>query len=314
MIRQWGGRLYGMRTWAGRRRHRHDGFTVVEFLVCLCVVALLLSVFIPYVSRSREMNNRVRCARNLATFNTVLREYAKVNNYALPSVVYDAAGRPTGYTAFTGVDDPNPFAVGSAVKPNDVTASLFLLVREGYVIPKGKTAGLSLFICPSSDDTPDRLTDAKGARVTATARSNFRDPSHLSYGYSSPFSSEAKYRMNTDWLAAGAAVMADKGPGPVTSPPAADAAPLEMLRANSNNHGQAGQNVLYGDGHVDFQRTPYCGYHDEEGPGDNIYTAAAEAPTSGGLTARPKPGYFGRRYSPAAWGDSYLVPAENDRE
>jgi prepilin-type processing-associated H-X9-DG protein len=120
--------------------------------------------------------------------------------------------------------------------------------------------------------------------------------------------------MNTDWLAAGAAVMADKGPGPVSSPPAADAPPLEMRRANSNNHGGAGQNVLYGDGHVDFQRTPYCGYRGDDGPGDNIYTAAAEKPTSGGLTAKPQSGYFGRRYSPAAWGDSYLVPAENERE
>jgi prepilin-type processing-associated H-X9-DG protein len=259
------------------------------------------------------MDSRVRCARNLATFNTLLREYAKVNNYALPSVVYDAAGRPSGYTAFTGADDPNPFAVGSAVKPNDVTASLFLLVREGFVASRGKSGGLSLFVCPSSDDTPEHLTNGHGASVAVRARANFREASHLSYGYSSPFSSAVKYRMNTDWLAAGAAVMADKGPGPVSNAPAVDAPPLDMRRANSANHGGAGQNVLYGDGHVDFQRTPYCGYRDDEGAGDNIYTAAAERPTSGGLTGRPQPGYFGRRYSPAAWGDSYLVPAANDR-
>ena len=49
-----------------------------------------------------------------------------------------------------------------------------------------------------------------------------------------------------------------------------------MAAANSNNHANKGQNVAYGDTHVEFQKTPYCGaHHDSTGISDNIYTAGA---------------------------------------
>ena len=40
----------------------------------------------------------------------------------------------------------------------------------------------------------------------------------------------------------------------------------QTKRANSENHEKDGQNVLYGDGHVDWQQTALCGAN-----GDNIY-------------------------------------------
>jgi prepilin-type processing-associated H-X9-DG protein len=228
----------------------------------------------------------------------------------LPSVIYDPQAHGDTYTAFTGPDDPNPFASGSKVQPNDVTASLFLLMREGY-ISNGTEIGLSLYVCPSSDDYPDRLTDAKGKTVKAEQRSNFRSPRNLSYGYCSPFSSAPKFRLNTDWLSSDFAVMADKGPGKEAAIPARSAPPIEMRKANSNNHGEAGQNVLYGDGHVAFMLTPYCGYGDRDSA-DNIYTAAAPAPTTQTTATESSKGYFGRKYAPSSWGDSYLVPSEAD--
>jgi prepilin-type processing-associated H-X9-DG protein len=51
-----------------------------------------------------------------------------------------------------------------------------------------------------------------------------------------------------------------------------------MANANSNNHNGDGQNVLYADGHVEFQNTPFAGM--QRGTGtkgwrDNIYTGVA---------------------------------------
>jgi prepilin-type processing-associated H-X9-DG protein len=301
-------------------------FTIIEFLVLVAILALLVSIFIPYLAKTRETDHRVRCTRNLQNFAYLFQEYAKretnTTGFAnLPSVIYDAQGHPNSYTAFTGPDDPNPFRPGSAVAPNDVTASLFLLMRLGY-ISYGREIGLSMYICPSSDDEPDRLTDASGREVTAAQRSNFRGPRNLSYGYCSPFSSASGFKMNSDWVAATFAVMGDKGPG-VGGPGGADvtaveqtAAALDFRRANSRNHGGAGQNVLYGDGHVAFERTPYCGYYDSKsGPRDNIYTAAATAPTTTPSTQPSSPrGYFGRKFAPSSWEDSYLVPSERDRD
>ncbi len=46
---------------------------------------------------------------------------------------------------------------------------------------------------------------------------------------------------------------------------------------NSKNHGGDGQNVMYGDGHVNFERSAYVGVN-----GDNIYTSRAQ--TDNGVT------------------------------
>jgi len=48
-----------------------------------------------------------------------------------------------------------------------------------------------------------------------------------------------------------------------------------MAAANSNNHRNKGQNVLYADGHVEFSETPYCGAPRDNGLRDHIYTAGA---------------------------------------
>ena len=290
------------------------GFSIVEFVVLLGILLVLVSIFVPYIGKVRESEHRAQCMDNLRKFGRALAYYADNNEHMLPSVVYDSAKRPNGYTTFTGADDPNPFAPDSTVLPNDVTASLFLLVREGY-ISSGHEAGLNMFICPSSDGVADSLVNAKGESVSNTQRSNFRAGIHLSYSYCCPFSGALKFRMNTDWISSDFAVMADQSPGvgngsDVTGPPYGSA-PLEMSKANSNNHNRSGQNVLYGDGHVAFTSTPFCGVE-----GDNIYTVAAPMPTTAESTGPSlrSTGFFGRRYGPSSWGDSYLVPSENDRD
>jgi hypothetical protein len=57
--------------------------------------------------------------------------------------------------------------------------------------------------------------------------------------------------------------------------PAHTAGSKPMSAANSNNHRNKGQNVVYGDCHVEFQTSPYCGVYRDGGIRDNIYTAGA---------------------------------------
>ena len=90
---------------------------------------------------------------------------------------------------------------------------------------------------------------------------------------------------------------ADKGPyrSPADLPPPASIQPLpsgpsylrnpQHWRAfNSRNHCGEGQNVLYADGHVRFQRTPAVGVD-----GDNIYTVALDNQSSSGRIAGESP-------------------------
>ena len=282
---------------------RHRAFTTVELCVILVILLLLLSIFIPFIRKTRETDNRVRCQSNLRGIGLALSKYAKANAGAFPRVVADTGGNYNGYFAYTGPFADNPFAGDGGVAANDVTASLFLLVREGYAPP-------DLFICASSSDIPDPLTDAAAQSTPILNRSNFKRARNLSYSYASPFSLAPGYKFN-EYLAADFVIAADKNPGKSSTSdvtfPAFNAPPIELAKSNSNNHRQAGQSVLYADMHVEFRNSPYAGLG-----GDNIYTALAERP----LPETPQPdltprGVVGPEFSPAWKADSYLVPTED---
>jgi len=286
---------------------RRPAFTYIEFLALMAIAGILLAIFIPYVGAEREMHRQTLCEDNLLQIRNALQEYADANHHDYPRVRYDPAGNPNGYTAFTGPFATNPFAL--PVQPNDVTASLWLLVRDGNI------TDLRVFICPSSRERADSMVNAGGVAVGRTGRSNFFSAGNLSYSYASPFSGYEDYHLNSDWLAGQFALMADKNPGSLAASVAHDAPPLELAKGNSLNHQQTGQNVLYADGSISFEHTPYCGVgRDANNPiGDNIFTALAARP----LTAGEHPfyagnGFVGRQFGPSYTYDSYLVPTEDD--
>jgi len=284
---------------AGGRRH--GGFSLVELLVVLGIGVILLSIFVPYLQNVRESNHRLACQDNLRRIQVALTAYAADNGNNFPRVRYDAEHNPNGYVAFTGAYAADPFAADSAVKPNDVTASLWLLLRLELL------QGPEVFVCPSSGDSADPMVDEGWRAVSAKERGNFRAARHLSYSYASPFSSAVDYRLN-DTQPSEFAVLADKNPGlPDVTAAGFDAPPLEQSRGNSRNHNRAGQNVLYADGHVAFARTPYCGYGN-----DNIYTALTQTPLLGAKPPATSRGFLGAKIGPSWQADSYLVPTEGE--
>jgi prepilin-type N-terminal cleavage/methylation domain-containing protein/prepilin-type processing-associated H-X9-DG protein len=274
-------------------------FSLAELLVVLGILGILIAILLPYVEKVRETNRRAQCADNLREIMTALRNYASANGHFYPSTTF--AKTPGGYTAFTGADSADPFAKDTQVKPNDVTASLWLLVREGYVPAKR-------FVCPSSGNDVDPIS-THGMVVGADKRSNFTSGQYLSYSYASPFSTAFTSGFN-DAEPSDFALLADKNPGLIG--PTFDAPPLQLAAANSKNHRQAGQNVLYADGHIQFQMTPYCG-NGKADHRDNIYTARAPIPLpSNQLPPIENPGFLSHDYSAAAANDSYLVPTGDD--
>ena len=66
-----------------RRRHPH-GFTLIELLVVVSIIALLVSILLPALSRARESARTTICAANLRSVGMAIIYYADDHNNVLP--------------------------------------------------------------------------------------------------------------------------------------------------------------------------------------------------------------------------------------
>ena len=267
------------------RRHGHaylpmppgkkarGAFTLVELLVVIGIIAVLMSLLIPALAGARESANRLKCANNLRQLGTAMTVYASTaNNGEYPRTVFNPKSKNLQLNN-AGYKVGDPFGKKGYVGENNVPASMFLLFRTQDLSP-------ALFICPSSEGVPGFVNEDRNGSSNWDLM-----PENLSYSLATPYPSLAATSDGFMWsyqLGPEFVLMADINPGTKggSSPPnnsvgpPHNASPQDMAAANSNNHRNKGQNVLYGDGHIEFQKTPYCGAsHPATGIRDNIYTA-----------------------------------------
>jgi prepilin-type processing-associated H-X9-DG protein len=272
-------------------------FTWSDLVTCAVVLAATCATATVVVGRARETADRVKCASNLRQIGQGMMMYAADNRGALPRAVFEGTGTaPTEYTRPTA---PNPFQPGGP-GPNDVTAGMFLLLRTQDLTSH-------VFVCPSCTDQEPWDLGGKAQNQV----SNFPGRQYLGYSFANPYASPAAVAAGFKWdntLTSDFAVAADMNPGP---PGVVSVDPLsprrQMQTANGLNYNGDGQNVLYADGHVELQNTPFCGMLRTPAAGqpyrDNIYTYGAGY---GGATG------VGVRGSPVDGLDSVLLPTALD--
>jgi prepilin-type N-terminal cleavage/methylation domain-containing protein/prepilin-type processing-associated H-X9-DG protein len=279
-----------------RRDPGRSAFTLLEILAVIFIIAIVTAILLPTMNRTHEPANRVKCGSNLRQIGQAILLYANENKGNYPRVMYSPGSAPVWGT---GVTAPNAFTDANRPADNDVSAAMFLLIRTQDITAE-------VFVCPVQNPNlnPEK-DDFGGGNNTALKRSNFTDwRKNLSYSFSNPYPDKAAvengYKLNatTD---AEFAVAADLNPGlgdkyDVTFPTEISSS-RDMQTANSRNHQGQGQNVLYGDGHAEFQQNPFCGTKR-----DNIYTVSGS--TDGSVTTSKTVVGIPR------WaGDSVLLPA-----
>jgi prepilin-type N-terminal cleavage/methylation domain-containing protein/prepilin-type processing-associated H-X9-DG protein len=224
---------------------RTPAFTLVEILVVIAIIALLIGLLLPALEKAREQANNVSCAANLSQIGLAMLIYTDSNHGQYPRTQCDPAS-PLSFG--TNATAPDPFQAGGP-QPNDITAAMFLLIRTEHVPAK-------VFNDPYTDEietTPDPAKDP-------LSRSNFTDyKKNLAYSYANPYPSPAAvtagYQFNTR-LNPAFALAADLNPG--------------TMGKNSRNHEGRGQNVLFADNHVEWEKTRNCGVSQ-----DDIYSNKA---------------------------------------
>ncbi|HEV7298998.1 MAG TPA: hypothetical protein VGN72_06490 [Tepidisphaeraceae bacterium] len=268
---------------------RSRGFGLLDLVVVVGVLLLVVAFFLPMRTKQRGDSSRVKCSSNLRQIGQGLLLYSNENRQAYPRVRFDASA-PVSY--YTGVNDNNPFDGQNDPSPNDVTAALYLL-------PRTLDMGTEVFTCPSSQEMKFSPKD------TIANYSNFPSQKHLSFALANPYPTTVADAKGYKWdatLGPEFAVVADMGPGVDMSTLTQKSSQNDVRKANSTNHDRDGQNVLFGDGHVEFTSTPLVGVNK-----DNIYAPAAALVVGKDGSASLPPGTV-----PQHADDSVLLPSEKD--
>jgi prepilin-type N-terminal cleavage/methylation domain-containing protein len=175
------------------RQTRKAGFTLIELLVVVAIIALLISVLLPSLTRAREQAKRITCATNLSAILRGALIYAEPNRGMLPTEPSSASasGSRAGLSNYVGwvkyIEGPNTtiatltytslYSAGVFTGSGSNPRQFYKLAMGGskaYVSPKH-------FICPTALSTLKH--QAGGAKLECYAADGVAAPFFDFNGY-----------------------------------------------------------------------------------------------------------------------------------
>jgi prepilin-type N-terminal cleavage/methylation domain-containing protein len=138
-----------MRSFSAARRR---GFTLVELLVVIGIIAVLISILLPSLNKAREAAKRVQCLANLKQLHAFMAMYAGTYKGAVPlgCISSGSAGLAEGNNYYISIASSTPDPDLPA-KVRYVGLGLFL--KAGYLREAngGNGGSAQIFFCPSAE-------------------------------------------------------------------------------------------------------------------------------------------------------------------
>jgi prepilin-type N-terminal cleavage/methylation domain-containing protein len=128
------------------RRRRPRAFTLVELLVVIGIIAILVGILLPTLSRARESAKKTACLSNLRQLGDAFRLYAAGNKDAMP---IGAVGNNTLSTLEKQFSYVVKWDSGSAVT----------MVSMSHLALAGLAKSPKTYYCPSEDSDPIFMFD-----------------------------------------------------------------------------------------------------------------------------------------------------------
>lgn len=148
------------------------GFSLIDVLVSVAVIALLIAIMLPSISMVRESARRVICSSDMRQIGLGMNLYAEDNKGTLPSSVFIEEVGQTAYPIYPQLMDTIRTSEND-YEPHEEWGQwdgLGLLFYKGYVSAPG------VFYCPShtGSHTPERYEDRWDLEGTTEIVSNFQ--------------------------------------------------------------------------------------------------------------------------------------------
>ncbi len=281
---------------------KKKGFTLIELLVVIAIIALLMGILMPTLAKVRQIAARMVCGTNLAGIGKSMMLYGNDNNGEYPRAGGRGSAWASGGLILEWIAPTEDLAFsGFPTKEATITSSFYYLIKYAEMNAKqfvcSGDRGTSEFrvsdgqpLAPPGFEVEDGWDFGSNAAGDAVMPGMYCSYSyHMPYNFTSSFTGTiTNYAINSISNPA-SPLCADRSPlsddkadyrwdpeNPDNMPKLVDVqlVDIEMV-TNSASHQREGQNVLFNDGHVSFERRPTVGIQS-----DNIWTYWSTRPPS----------------------------------